>query len=81
MNFVSRLLTAGLLVPSPGSQASPDFSNTYSDLRFLRSWNTAYNFDRVGLRQFETESNSLRDMRTEFRVEMAHLFHLPDFAG
>ena len=37
----------------------------------MKSWNiwsTWNNFDRFGLRQFETESNSLRNIRTEFRV-------------
>jgi hypothetical protein len=34
----------------------------------LRVWNTWNNFDRFGLRQIESESDSLRNVRTELRV-------------
>jgi hypothetical protein len=38
----------------------------------LRVWNTWNNFDRFDLRQFETESDSLRNIRSELRV-LRHL--------
>jgi hypothetical protein len=43
----------------------------------LRVWNTWNNFDRFDLRQIESESDSLRNVRTELRV----LFHLDVFVG
>jgi hypothetical protein len=45
------LLRNAVQKSSPGSQSSPDFSNAYNDLRFLRVWNTWNNLDRFGLRQ------------------------------
>ena len=63
---------------SSGSQTSPDFSNAYRNLAFLRVGNSWNNFDSFSLWQFEAESDSLRNYRTELLV----LPHLDDvFVG
>ncbi len=43
----------------------------------MRVWNTWNNFDRFDLRQFESQSNSLRNVRTELGV----FRHLDVFVG
>ena len=65
-----KLKSEGSQIVQIGSQSSQCFSNAYSDLHFFRVcniWSTWNNFGRFGLRQFETASDSLCNVRSGLR--------------